>query len=384
MNIKFKKQMIIAQECLTYSKRADQFIKGVSPSVWTGNYKHGFKSGNKKYIDFVCGLGANIKGFQNIRSIPSFLEEEAAKILKKKIPFIEKVKFLKTGSEACTAALKIASSYINPSEKNTTTVLSAGYHGWHTEKALKPYTYTGFSKIEDLEGHLNGIISFKKNNIYPEEKQIVIIEPVQLLNSLASLKKIRKYCTYLKYVLIFDEIITGFRVNNYCISQQIGIYPDLICFGKAMANGFPLSAVAGKKEIMESNYFVSSTFAGEESSLKEFIKTMKFLTLKKLEILCKAGIKFLKSFNLLSEKIQIIGYNTRGELTGEYKFLFMQEMAKIGYFFGTAWFLNYDNISILKQTLKDSEKVIRKIEKSEEEGRKIKLVFEPRPIFRRN
>ena len=82
-------------------------------------------------------------------------------------------------------------------------------------------------------------------------------------------------------MLIFDEVITGFRFQNWSVSKAIGVNPDIICLGKAMGNGLPIACVAGKTEIMNcGEYFVSSTFAGETISLAAALKTMKLLETK--------------------------------------------------------------------------------------------------------
>jgi len=240
MTYKQRSDKVIAQGCGTYSKRADQFIEGVYPTHCIGGgggYIYG--SNEVHYLDFVNALGSNLRGHQNNHSIPHTVEVEVAELIVHKIKCIDKLKFLKTGSEACSAAVRIARAFTGWEFG-----FGVGYHGWHNSfieqenpgKGCVNEEYQKCADLEDLIDHLIG----------DETIAYVIIEPVQLsIGVQAELQEIRRLCTKQGIVLIFDEIITGFRVPHYTISNWWGIQPDLICLGKALGNGFPLAVVGG-------------------------------------------------------------------------------------------------------------------------------------------
>jgi acetylornithine/succinyldiaminopimelate/putrescine aminotransferase len=155
---------------------------------------------------------------------------------------------------------------------------------------------------------------------------------------------LRALCTEKKVVLIFDEVITGFRVPHYSIANMFEIQPDLICLGKALGDGDPIAIMGGKREIMDAEgVFISNTHNGELRGIRAALNTLDFLTEAKLMDLWERGEWFQKAFNAINPKVQIVGYPTRGELRGEElsRALFMQEAAKRGYFFGRAWFMHF-------------------------------------------
>jgi glutamate-1-semialdehyde aminotransferase len=204
-----------------------------------------------------------------------------------------------------------------------------------------PELYKKFDNIDQ-------IIEFMDNNRTPHDVGGVIVEPVQLdLNVKDKLIALRKACDKHKAVLIFDEVITGFRTPKYCIAQYLGVTPDLICLGKAMANGFPISVIGGKKEIMDAPYyFVSSTFAGELASINAAIETIDFLTENKLLILWEEGRKFQDEFNKLTPKLKMVGIPTKAVFRGDelFKNLFWQEMCKSGFILGKAWHIMWAHL----------------------------------------
>jgi glutamate-1-semialdehyde 2,1-aminomutase len=161
-------------------------------------------------------------------------------------------------------------------------------------------------------------------------------------------------------VLIFDEVITGFRVPKFTVAHWTGVRPDLICLGKAIGGGLPLALVGGSKAIMEceDEYFVSSTFAGDTLALtaaKQFVDIM--LTKAKIQDLWESGEKFLARFNqILPEKIKIEGYPTRGVFTGdqEFKTLLFQEACLAGILLGPSWFYSFPHM--------DCENVVNTLE----------------------
>lgn len=367
-------QDCIAHGALTNSKRPECLVKGVYPThLKRGSGCFLWDVSGKKYVDFICGLGTNLLGYGDDEiaavisnqarlgaclSLGSEMEVLAAEKVKELFPFIEQVRFLKTGTDACNAAVRIART-----KSGRIKVLSSGYHGWGDEfVALSPPA---------LGVNLG-------SNVYPlvevsaidSETAAVIVEPVMTDLSDARieyLKAVRAKCDEVGALLIFDEVITGFRFPNYSFTNTYGILPDLICLGKAIANGMPLAVVGGKKSVMScGEYFVSSTYAGDTLSLAAAIKTMTLLQTKyKIDYLWDKGAEFIKRFNeICAGVVKIEGYNTRGVLKGGndlLKALFMQEAVKGGLLFGPSWFFNFKHIPEIDAVLNVVKDVITKI-----------------------
>lgn len=369
-----RSQDSIAQNALTNSKRPECFVKGVFPThisraigpfVWD--------TSRNKYIDFICGLGSNILGYANnsvnaaiyqqmingtTYSLSSELEVLLAEKMKEIVPFIERVKFLKTGTEACLAAIRIARA-----KTGRSTVLSHGYHGWGdpfvslTPPALGISSQTGISPFKLLED-ING------------ETAAVIIEPILCDLSerrIDELQALRRKCTQEGALLIFDEVITGFRFPKFSVSNHLNIQPDLIVMGKAMGNGMPISFVGGSKDIMNcGEYFVSSTFAGETLSIAASLKVIELLQTKKynLEVLWERGQYFKDKFNsMCPENLKLTGYPTRGVFEGDLttKALFWQESVKAGILFGSSWFINFSHLPYIDNVLNVLQDILTRI-----------------------
>lgn len=355
-----RSQDCIAQGALTNSKRPESFVKGVYPThLMRGNGCHVWDTQGKKYIDFICGLGSSILGYANTSvtaaafvgakagmtlSLPTPYEVECAEKVKELFPFIEHMKFLKTGTEACMAAVRIARAHTGRIH-----VLSDGYHGWSDEfVCLTPPAIGTLHEpsMRRLNPHFLEQIT--------ENIAAVIIEPVVTDYSderRAYLNRLRERCSKVGALLIFDEVITGFRFPRFSVSRWAGVTPDLICLGKAIANGFPLSVVGGREAIMNSSeYFVSSTFAGEVSALEAAKTCMTLLqTQCDIEKLWEKGAEWIERFNnIWPDKLKVIGYPTRGIFVGDelVKALFFQEACLAGILFGPSWFFNYAHLEL--------------------------------------
>lgn len=343
----------------TNSKRWTQYVQNVMPSHTNG---HGsgcylYDLNEKRYVDFPSALGALSLGYSNAAvieavtrqvrkgcsfTLPTTLEVETGEHLTSVVPAAERIRFLKTGSEATLAAIRIARTYTN-----RTKVLSRGYHGhadfWcsltppalgvkdHFELALLP---------EDVDQIEN-----------PTEIACIIIEAAELELSSEWQKKVERLRLFTEkhgIVFILDEIITGFRVPDWTVSKLYRMTPDLICLGKGIANGYPLSVVAGKKELMNAaEYFISSTFSGEAVSLAACKATMEEIETKKnLKDLYYYGNRLQDRLNTLHPEIRFSGYGTRAMLnvTNATTALFMQEMSKAGYLFGKAHFFHFGHL----------------------------------------
>jgi len=381
---------VIAQNYLTASKRYDQHmnpnshIKGT-----TKNYMIG--TNDKKYYDFFSGCGANILNLQNVFTLPHVDEVVLAEMVVERFP-VDKVKIFKTGSQSCEAAIRIARGY---TKKDT--ILSFGYHGSHeafvavTPPAVGCINNKKLINFENLETLINYIqnlddclITDDTQNFYEYRNDVagVIIEPIQLEDSPAvklQLTTLSEICTRKNIILIFDEMITNCRTPDYCIANYYGIKPDLMCLGKAIANGFPLSILGGKAEFMDTpDYFLSNTHNGEISAIQEAIKTLRILTPQKILQLWKKGEYVMDQFK--NTPIYLKGYNTRAIWCGDETDVakFWQEMGDRGYHLGKAFFIRHSmSFKDLKIFVKIAKEVIYNINT-------IKLHKDiPQPIFKR-
>lgn len=367
-------RMAIAQGALTNSKHPSSHVKGIYPELLVSSKGcHVWDIDNKKYVDYICGLGTNLLGYGNdlisntvlkhlysgfSPSFPTVHEGQTAERVKDCVPFIEKIKFVKTGSEACHAAIKIARTYTGRKK-----ILSEGYHGWHSEfTSLTPPAH-GCPTCTD-------IAIFKSLDEIDDSVACVIVEPVNLIydnDRRTFLQELRDRCTKHGVVLIFDEIITGARFKKFCVANDANIFPDLICLGKAIANGFPLALVGGKKELMDGPYFVSSTYAGEILSLVACEQTLKLLQTKldyKIDGLWNNGDNFIQQFNAACKGIvELKGYPTRGVFEGDPLMiaLLFQECCLADILFGKSWFFNFDLQFYTDQTITIVKEIMWKI-----------------------
>lgn len=348
-------QRCIAQGALTNSKNPKSHVLGVYPTHVT----HGkgcvlVDVERRRYIDFICGLGANLLGYgaQPVtdalqetlyggwaHSLPTHHELEAAELVKEMFPFIDCVKFLKTGTEACMAAVRIART-----QTGRPFILSEGYHGWSDDFV---------SLTPPAHGVNVGPYTMKLENLSEITSDVagVIVEPVICDASEERkvwLEALRKRCTEVGALLIFDEVITGFRFKNFSVSKCFDVTPDIICLGKAIANGLPLALVGGSYAVMNSvPYFVSSTFAGEVLSLtaaKAVMRTLMKRGKYDIDHLWDRGQAWINYFNAIDpDVIKLNAFPTRGAFVADpvVKALFFQEAVKAGVLFGPSWFYNW-------------------------------------------
>jgi glutamate-1-semialdehyde 2,1-aminomutase len=347
----------IAQGCLTNSKHPRSHVLGVYPThiVKADDCVVECTNG-KKYIDYICGLGVNLVGYQNDRvkaaaknaidhgtshSLSTVYEVETAEQLKQIFYFVDKFKFLKSGSEACSAAVKIARAYTGRER-----VISLAYHGWHDDFISLTKPALGVPKRTWMQAYEEGIL-----DVDLKDTAAIIVEPVideWDTKRLEWLQRLRMVCDHFGVVLIFDEVITGYRFSGHSVTKASSVIPDLIILGKAMANGLPLAAVGGKAKIMDCDYFVSSTYAGDIVSLAAARAVCQVLTTNpryRIENLWEAGERFIERFNEYSEitGVRLRAYPTRGTFVGDSLAvaLFRQEAAKAGYLLHTTWFYNF-------------------------------------------
>ena len=328
-----KTSSIIPLASQTFSKSYMQWPKGVAPLFIERAYGSNIVDidGNH-YIDYVLGLLPIVLGYCDkdvdkavinqiikgtVYSLPSKLECELAEKLVQIIPSAEMVRFGKNGSDVTTAAIRLARAY---TKKDMVAV--AGYHGWHdwyigsssrnlgvpkeVENLTKKFNFNDADSLSDL---------FKK---YPNKFAAVILEPAGLIKTdIIFLKKIREICNTHGVILIFDEIISGFRVNIGGAQAEYDVLPDLTCLGKALANGYPLSAIVGKKEIMKymEEIFFSSTFGGETLSLAAAISNInKIEKCDVINVNKNSGRILIRELNQIINNLDLTKYMTISDI----------------------------------------------------------------------
>jgi glutamate-1-semialdehyde 2,1-aminomutase/spore coat polysaccharide biosynthesis protein SpsF len=363
----FEKVMkLIPNGSQTFSKSHLQFSVGAAPLfVREGKGALLTDIDGNRFIDFTMGLGACLLGYAfepvsreieatlkkgTAYTLPHHLEYDLAELLTRIIPSAEMVRFGKNGSDVTSAAVRLARA-----ATGREIVACCGYHGWQdwyiatttrslgipeeVKKKTVPFQY---NRIESLQ------TCFDR---YPNQIACVIMEPVSLEAPQKNfLAKVKKMAQEHGAILIFDEVVTGFRFDIGGAQAYFDVTPDLACFGKAMANGMPISAVVGKRDLMKffDEIFFSFTFGGETLSIAAAIATIQYLLENKVTPLLwkqgerlKSGIEQQIREKGLEEILSIDGYPIRTVLNFKaeekealkMKTLFQQECVKRGVLF---------------------------------------------------
>jgi len=279
----------------TFSKSKTQYPFGVSPYFITrGKGSRVWDVDGNEYVDFINSLAAITLGYNDsdvteavraqlddgvIFSLPHPLEIQVAEKLAEMVPCAEMVRFGKNGSDATSGAVRLSRAYTRRDR-----VAVCGYHGWQdwyigstarwrgVPEAVRNLTHTfPYNDLDALETLLQQ---------YPAEFAAVILEPMNVIEPAPGyLAGVKDLTQRHGAVLIFDETVTGFRYANGGAQEFFGVTPDLATFGKGMANGYPLSAIAGRGDIMKlmEEIFFSFTFGGETLSLAAALATLEKL-----------------------------------------------------------------------------------------------------------
>ena len=388
------------------SKRSEMFL----PGLWPAYYKKAkgckvWDLNNKVYFDFAgmgvtsCVLGysnedinkALISGLKNGSMCTLNATEEID--LAKELIGIHKwsgmAKFCKSGGEACMVAIRIARAYTN---KNN--IAFCGYHGWHDwylatnmnnsknldkqllpglktkgvsnsfKNSIKPFMYNDINSLKE-------IFKKKNNNI-----GIIIMEPMRGVKPQHNfLRQVKSIAKKNKAILIFDEITSGFKDNYGGLHLKLKVNPDIAIFGKSIGNGYPISAIIGKKEIMQvaQETFISSTMWTDRLGFIAAKATLKKLKQFKINtIISNYGNKIKKGWINISKKnkvkISISGQDAIPYLKFDYPnnleilTYFTQEMLKKGFLAGGQVATSFAyNDKIINRYLKEVDKVFSKI-----------------------
>jgi glutamate-1-semialdehyde 2,1-aminomutase/spore coat polysaccharide biosynthesis protein SpsF len=363
----FEKVMrIIPGGSQTFSKSSLQFSVGAAPLfIREGKGALLTDLDGNRFIDFTMGLGACLLGYAfepvsreieatlkkgTAYTLPHHLEYDLAELLTRIIPSAEMVRFGKNGSDVTSAAVRLARA-----ATGREIVACCGYHGWQDW-----YIATTTRSLGIPEEVKKKTVTFQYNRIeslqtcfdrYPNQIACVIMEPVSLEAPQKNfLAKVKKMAQEHGAILIFDEVVTGFRFDIGGAQAYFDVTPDLTCIGKAMGNGMPISAVVGKRDFMKffDEIFFSFTFGGETLSIAAAIATIQYLLENKVTPLLwkqgerlKSGIEQQIREKGLEEILSIDGYPIRTVLNfkGEekealkMKTLFQQECVKRGVLF---------------------------------------------------
>ena len=337
------------------------FSKSKGCRVWDLN--------NKSYIDMsLMGVGTNILGYCNTEvdnSVKKIIKKgnlttlncpEEVYLAEKLIsihPWAGKVKFARTGGEANAIAIRIARA-----ASGRENVAFCGYHGWHdwylaanlkNKNNLNNHLMSGLDPLGVPSNLRNTSFGFEYNNLDQlekiiREKNIGVIKMEVSRNiqpNIKFLKKVRELSRKKNIVLIFDECTSGFRQCFGGLHKLLNINPDMAIFGKALGNGYAITAILGKKSVMDSakKSFISSTFWTERIGPTAAIKTLEIMEREKSwKKISNLGEKLIMIWKQLSKKhnlkISISGlpslakFSFKSKNSQAYKTFVTQEMLK--------------------------------------------------------
>jgi len=325
-------KQVIASGTNTFSRAPGVFPDGAAPKFLVKQYgSHTWDVDGNEYIDMVMGCGPVTIGHNHpdindaikcqlekgtLFSMLNPLEVEVAEKLVDCIPCADMVKFSKNGSDVCAASIKLA-RHITGKEM----IFCWGYHGfadWYISTTDRnagiPEAVKDLTKTFEYN-NINGLKQMFK--AYKGKVAAVIMEPVIAEKPIDNfLEKVKKLAHENGALLIFDEMISGFKFAMGGIQEYLGITPDLATFGKGITNGMPLGVLVGKREYMKEfdKVFLSSTYAPEALTLAAASATIDFYKEHNvIESLWEKGKYIKDGFN---EIIKLYGIESNISLAG--------------------------------------------------------------------
>jgi glutamate-1-semialdehyde 2,1-aminomutase len=300
-----------------------------------------FTADHKSCIDYCMGYGSLLLGhaytavLESVKSqidkgtlfcVPTENEVKLAEMISKVVPCAEMTRLVNTGAEATMNAIRLARSF---TKKKKIIKFEGCYHGAHDYVLARAGDSTRVG-VPTSEGTIEEVSSqtlVVPYNDYPALEKVInkddniaciIIEPVPaniglIIPDKQYLNEIRKITQKRDIVLIFDEVITGFRLALGGASEFFGVKPDLATFAKAMGNGFPIAAIVGKKEVMEQfspsgKVYQASTYAGNPVSVSASVATIETLINSKNEIypkIAKTCDRIVQGINEEIEQLEL-------------------------------------------------------------------------------
>ena len=359
------------------SKRPEMFL----PNLWPSYFSKAkgcrvWDLDDNEYIDMSMSVGANVLGYGNeevdkavsktvnsgnMSTLNCPEEVYLAEKLIELHPWAEMVRFARSGGEANAIAIRIARAASGRDK-----VAICGYHGWHDwylsaniacdknldghllpglepagiprslQGTVLPFSYNNFEELEALtSSHDIGVIKMEVQRSEPPKNNF--------------LQKVRDLANEKNIVLIFDECTSGFRETNGGLHKKYEINPDIALFGKALGNGYAITSIIGKREIMEAcqQTFISSTFWTERIGPTAALKTLEIMkSIKSWEMITQTGNNICKGWQQLSEKYDIqieqwglpalCGFSFKSNNAQTYKTFITQEMLNQGYLASTS------------------------------------------------
>jgi glutamate-1-semialdehyde aminotransferase/spore coat polysaccharide biosynthesis protein SpsF (cytidylyltransferase family) len=357
----------------TLSKGPTQFVEGFAPKyIARGRGSHVWDVDGNEYIDYPMGLGPVSLGHGHPEVVQAVtkqlaegttfslmhpLEVSFAERLTRIIPCAERVRFGKNGSDATSACIRAARAKTGRDH-----VARCGYHGWQDWSIDASYGIRARGVPADV---MKLTRPFPYNDLPALERVLnenpcaaVILEPVSTTPPVPGyLAGVRDLATRYGAVLVFDEVITGFRYARGGAQEYFGVTPDLASMGKGVANGLPLSIVVGKREFMEpfEEIFFSFTFGGEVASLAAAQTTLDVMERENYWAhVWRQGAKLQDGFRALSKEYGLastadcagmppwtitVFSETAGFSPLQIKTLFQQEMLRWGVLFSGSQFI---------------------------------------------
>lgn len=414
-----KAKTLIPGGTMLLSKRPEMFL----PENWPSYFSKAkgckvWDLDGKEYIDMsIMGIGTNTLGYGNDEvdnavietvkkgNMSTFSCPEEVMLAEKLVeinPWADMVRFARSGGEANSIAIRIARAASGKDK-----VAICGYHGWHDW-----YLSANHNEGDELSGHLlpglspNGVPKNLKDTVFPfnynnydelfaivENNDIGVIKMEVVRNFGPEnnfLQKVRDLANQKNIVLIFDECTSGFRETFGGIYKKYGVEPDMAMYGKTIGNGYALTAVVGKKSVMEAaqKTFISSTFWTERIGPTAALKTLEVMSaMKSWEVITGIGEKMQQKWKDLASShnlsISVSGipslstYSFNSEQAMEYKTYITQEMLKKGILASTHFYACTEHSDEnIDRYFNELDTVYKAISKSEKGNLNIKELLE--------
>ena len=406
-------KQIIPGGNMLLSKRAEMFL----PDQWPAYFSKAkgckvWDLDGKEYIDMsIMGIGTNTLGYGhpevddavcntidsgNMSTLNCPEEVYLAEKLIELHPWADMVRLARSGGEANAIAIRIARAATGKDK-----VAICGYHGWHDW-----YLSANLGDEKNLAGHLlpglepNGVPKSLRGTVFPfnynnfdELKVLVDAHDIGVIKMEVMrnheprdhfLHKVRQLATERGIVLIFDECTSGFRQTFGGLHKQYGVEPDMAMFGKALGNGYGITATIGRREVMEAaqTTFISSTFWTERIGPTAALKTLEVMErIKSWEQITQTGLDITAQWKRLAEKYSLsittgglsaltcFSFNSLNALA--YKTLLTQEMLAKGYLAGTSTYVCIEHTPKVITAFFEALDPVFKLIKECEEGRDV-------------
>ena len=414
-----KAKQIVAGGNMLLSKRPEMFL----PEQWPSYFSKSkgcevWDLDGNKYIDTLMMPGTNSLGYNyeeideavkhtinsgNMSTLNAPEEVELTERLVELHPWADMARFARSGGEANSVAIRLARA---ASGKDN--VAFCGYHGWHDW-----YLASNLSDTKGLDGHLlpglnpHGVPKNLKDSVYPFEynnfdkledlvktKNIGVIKMEVYRNKEPEnnfLHRVRKLANENNIVLVFDECTSGFRKNYGGLHKLYDVEPDVAMFGKALGNGYAVTAVLGKREVMQAaeKSFISSTFWTERIGSSAALATLKAMNKEKSwdkitstgEHINKEWLKLSQEYELpitISGLTALTTFSVKSDNALAYKTLITQEMLKKGFLAATAVYVCIAHTpDIIKNYLENLKPIFQTIKECEEGRDVMKLLDGP-------